>query len=189
MDSVEAPMDRFDGWLNDMAARPLPGGVAAAAVSAAMGAALIAKAARLTLRRQELEPERRQKLEVVLQLSHSQRAELMRLADADERAYRAVLKSRTLPAMSPVRRRAWQEATEVPVCVAEAARAVLDGLHEFDGVCWPSVCVDFEIGASLLAAGMSAALLAAESNLHAWGDAQGSGALRRRIDALLEGKS
>jgi formiminotetrahydrofolate cyclodeaminase len=189
MDSVEVPMDRFDGWLNDMAAKSLPGGVAAAAVSAAMGAALIAKAARLTLRRQELEGVRRQSLEAVLELSHSRRAELMRLAGADEPAYRAVLKSRTLPATSPVRRQAWQEATEVPVRVAEAARAVLDGLHEFDAVCWPSVCVDFEIGASLLAAGMSAALLAADNNLHAWGDEQGSRALRRRIDVLLEGKS
>jgi len=186
---VEAPMDCFDGWLNDMAAKSLPGGVAAAAVSAAMGAALIAKAARLTLRRQELEPERRQSLEAVLELSHSQRSELMRLAGADGQAYRAVLKSRTLPATSPVRRQAWQEATEVPVGVAEAARAVLDALHEFDGVCWPLVCVDFEIGASLLDAAVSAALLAAESNLHAWGDEQGSRAFRRRIDALLEGKS
>lgn len=41
----------FDGWLDDAATQPLPGGVAVAATAAALGAALVAKTARLSAQR------------------------------------------------------------------------------------------------------------------------------------------
>jgi formiminotetrahydrofolate cyclodeaminase len=174
----------FDIWLNDLSTKPLPGAVAAAAVAAAMGAALIAKTARVTLRRQELDSTARDAVEALWELAERQQAELLQLADADEHAYRAVLRTRSLPASSPARTSAWLQATETPISVAEACRALLERSSPLLDTCWPAVCPDPEIGIWLLEVGMRAGLAAAESNIELCGNAPGARSLRLRIDAL-----
>jgi formiminotetrahydrofolate cyclodeaminase len=178
-------MRDLESWLNDMSARPLPGGVAAAAVAAAMGAALIAKALRITLNRQQFAASDRAVLAGTLDLTQAQQVALFHQADADVEAYRAVLDTRSLVASDPARRQAWQSATEVPVAVAEACRLLLDRLPGVLPHCWSGVCVDFEIGSQLLQAGMQAGVLAAEANLSLGGAAVNGGPFRVRIEALL----
>jgi|GEM_PF-1408460 len=179
-------MQDLEAWLNDMSARPLPGGVAAAAVAAAMGAALIAKALRVTLNRQQFAASDRAVLVETLNLTQAQQVMLFHLADADVEAYRAVLDTRTLAASDPARRLAWQSATEVPVAVAEACRLLLDRLPSVVPQCWSGVCVDFEIGSQLLQAGMQGGILAAEANLSLGGAALDGGPFRVRIEALSQ---
>jgi len=178
-------MQDLESWLSDMSARPLPGGVAAAAVAAAMGAALIAKALRVTLNRQQLAASERAILEETLNLTRVKQGALYRQADADVEAYRAVLDTRSLAPGDPARRRAWESATEVPVAVAETCRLLLDRVPGVVSQCWSGVCVDFEIGSQLLEAGMQAGILAAEANLSLGGAAIDGDPFRVRIEALL----
>ena len=179
-------MQDLETWLNDMSARPLPGGVAAAAVAAAMGAALIAKALRVTLNRQQLAAAERTVLEETCNLTQTQQTALFHQAGADVEAYRAVLDTRSLAPSDPARRRAWHSATEAPVAVAEACRLLLDKLPGVVPQCWSGVCVDFEIGSQLLQAGMQAGILAAEANLSLGRAAIDAGPFRARIEALLQ---
>jgi formiminotetrahydrofolate cyclodeaminase len=181
-----ANMRDLETWLDDMCTRPLPGGVAAAAVAAAMGAALIAKALRITLRRQQLATADQATLAEVFDLALTQQATLSGLADADIQAYQACLDTRSLAAGDPRQSQARQMAIEVPIAVAEACCALLGRIPGMLTYCWHGVCVDFEIGGQLLQAGMRAGILAAQANLGAWRDSALAGQFRARLDALLE---
>ncbi|HNT06435.1 MAG TPA: cyclodeaminase/cyclohydrolase family protein [Anaerolineae bacterium] len=152
-------------WVESMANEPLPGGVAAGALAAAMGAALVAKAARVTLRRQQMSDPDRARVTAVLARSQTQRTELIALAAADEQAYQAVLNTRQLAVDDAGRRQAWLAATEVPLRLAEACQVILGDAAEICAFCWPVVCSDFEIGRWLLEAAQQTGVLAAESNL------------------------
>ena len=177
-------MNAFDAWLDDLATQALPGGVAAAAVAAAMGAALIAKVTRLTLRRQPLSGSEQRRLASLIDLASQGMDELQRLAEEDARAYRQVLRAATLPEEDAERRLAWQQATDVPLRVAEVCQELLLPLDLLADRCWPAVGIDLQIGRRLLAAGRESGLEAAEENLHAWaegGDAQGFGSRIRVI--------
>jgi formiminotetrahydrofolate cyclodeaminase len=171
----------LEAWLDDLSAKPLPGGVAAAAVAAAMGAALMAKAARVTLKQQRRPAAGAAALESALGLARARRMELVELAAADERAYRGVLEPSTAAD------EAWRPATELPICVAEACRSLLDRMPALLDLCWPAVRTDLEIGAWLLEVGVRAGLAAAESNLSAWSPGSKADALWTRIRILQEG--
>jgi formiminotetrahydrofolate cyclodeaminase len=177
-------MDNMDLWINDLASKPLPGAVAAAAVAAAMGAALIAKTARVTLQRRELDGTARDEVQALWDLADRQQAALLGLADADGHAYRAVLQAASLPAFAPARTSAWLHATETPIRVAESCRSLLVQSPPLLDTCWPPVCPDLEIGIWLLETGVRAGLAAAESNIGSCGDAPEAWSLRSRIDAL-----
>jgi formiminotetrahydrofolate cyclodeaminase len=176
----------FGKWLARLATQPLPAGVDAAAVGAAMGAALMAKACRLTLSHQPLTRFERDMVEATLGLVQAQQTELLRLASTDEGAYRAVFHTRGLPAGAPERDQAWQRATTVPIEVAERCRALLDRWSDLSRACWPTVHVDLEIGGWLLEAGVRAGIQAAKSNLKVWGDGPAAQQLQTRIRALQE---
>lgn len=154
-------MDEFEAWLEEMATKPLPGGVAAAALSAAMGAALVTKvtAAGRRLARGGL-----------ADLALASRADLLQLAADDEAAYRRVLDTRHLPAADEAHRGARQGAIDVPLRVAETCRRLLAELPTPEEVPSPALAVDFEIGRRLLQAGIQAGVLAAGQNLEAWGE-------------------
>jgi formiminotetrahydrofolate cyclodeaminase len=174
-------------WLQDMVARPVPGGVAAAAVAAAMGAALLAKTARISMERQRLAGVDREKLEAAFGLAQAQSAGLMRQASADEAAYRMVLDTRSVVPQASARRQAWRAAAESPIRIAEACRTLLDSLAEVADLCWQELCADWYAGCWLLEASLRSCVLAAETNLRAADD--GAGPLQDRIDALQEGLS
>jgi glutamate formiminotransferase/formiminotetrahydrofolate cyclodeaminase len=119
----------LDGLLGDVAgASPSPGGGTVAAVAGAMGAALAAMVARLTVGRKKyaaVDAEFRGLLESAEQL----RVELRRLGDADAAAYDAVSRAYAVPKEQMDRRRqAIQEALlvaiAVPLDTLRAARAV-----------------------------------------------------------------
>ena len=171
-------------WVNALSNEPLPGAVAAAAVSAAMGAALIAKAARITLNRRQMDGAAGDEVQALWDLAGRQQALLLELSAADEGAYRAVLETRTLPPSDLERTGAWQRATEVPIRIAEACQALLEAASSLLETCWPAVCPDPEIGIWLLETGMRAGLKAAEGNLEYCGDGQEAQALQDRLDAL-----
>jgi formiminotetrahydrofolate cyclodeaminase len=177
----------FYAWLNDLATEPLPGGVSAAAVSAAMGTALIVKTVQATLQHQALDSWDRTALEATLERAHAQRAMLLCLADADQQAYQAVLHSRRMAVRDPARNQAWQTATEVPLCVAEACDLLLERLSHLEAVCWPAVRADLEIGSWLLETGLRAGLLAAENNVQVWGERAHKSSFRTRMEALRRG--
>lgn len=152
-------MDEFGVWLQEMATKPLPGGVAAAALSAAMGAALVTKVTAGGRRLDRLG---------LADLALAVRAELLQLAADDEAAYRRVLDTRHLPPADEVRHRARQRAIDVPLRVAEACRRLLAELPAPGEISSAALAVDFEIGRRLLQAGLQAGVLAAAQNLDAW---------------------
>jgi formiminotetrahydrofolate cyclodeaminase len=149
----------------------------------------MAKASRVTLRHQVVASADRVWLEAVLQQARAQRAELMRLAEADQEAYGAVLETLGATVQEPMRRRAWQVATEVPLHVAEVCRRLLDLLPRLLAGCWPAFRVDLETGGWLLELAVRAGLLAAESNLRAWGGDAEVQPLRARMENLRESET
>ena len=177
-------MNEFDVWLEDLSTEAVPGGVAAAAVAAAMGAALVAKAVRVTLKHHSIPQTSRPFLQEVLDGAGEQSSILLDLASADIRAFRAVLDLGPRRAGSPAARQVWLEATDVPIRVAEACQALLASLPGLFGLCWPSVYPDLRTGGWLLEAAKQAGLLAAETNLHALEDVAEAHSLRRRMRNL-----
>jgi formiminotetrahydrofolate cyclodeaminase len=151
-----------------------------------MGAALVAKAAGVTIRRQDLEPADRAMLHTMAEQAQVQRRELARLAEADVEAYRALLDARAVGSGTSELQEAYLTATEVPFRVAEVCQALLDGMSGTLDVCWSAVRVDLEIGRCLLETGVQAGLLAAESNLHDCGSGEVSGKLQERLDAIAK---
>ncbi len=179
-------MQEFAAWLHNMSAKPLPGGVSAAALAAAMGAALLAKTARVTLRGQDMAAEDRATMQAMLDLASQQQQVLLGLVQADEEAYRAVLKTRVNPDPHQPKNEPWHRATEVPICVAEACHLLLEQLPGLEDLCSPIVKPDLDIGRWLLEAGLRTGLLAAGSNLRAWDDDADKAHLKARMAALKQ---
>jgi formiminotetrahydrofolate cyclodeaminase len=167
-----------------MAAEPLPGGVAAAAVASAMGAALATKSLRISLQKQAMGNDDRNSLQATLELARVQQVALLCLAEADERAYRTLLDRQTHRHGVADLADAWREATEVPIRVAESCHLLVERLAGVEDRCWPAVQTDLQVGRWLLETGARAGLLAAEQNLGAWGNHPGAHILQQRLDAL-----
>jgi formiminotetrahydrofolate cyclodeaminase len=133
-----------------------------------------------------LSEEARTALQAVLDLAYHQQPALLGLAEADERAYRAVLDSHVHRHDTPAKGDAWREATEVPICVAEACHLLLRRLPRILDLCWPPVEPDLQVGQWLLEVGLRAGLSAAESNLRAWPGDKELVPLQARMDALKQ---
>jgi formiminotetrahydrofolate cyclodeaminase len=176
-------MDDFGSWLNAMAHKPLPGGLSAAAVAAAMGAALIFKSFQASLDRQSLTQGEERLVVSLLELAHQQQANLVQLAAADEEAYLAVLAARQASEGAQDLARARQAATRVPIQTARACAQVLQALSQVEHLCWPTVQPDVDVGRMLLEIGQRTGVLIARTNLRAWGDIV-SADLRAELDNL-----
>ena len=172
--------------LDAMARRPLPGAIAAAAVAAAMGAALIGKSVRVALRHQELSGRGRTEMEELVGQAGQTVMELLDLAGADTLAYRSVLDTRTIAAHEPTRQRAWLAAAEVPLRLAELSAPLEESIPALFDRCPPVVHLDLQIGVSLLRAASAGGRLAAEANLENCGECEEAGLLRRRLAVLRE---
>lgn len=181
---TDCTVTEFELWLDDMVTKPLPGGVAAAALAAAMGAALVAKVARFSQSQQAPGADGQRALPSPLALAQASWVELFQLAAADEAAYRRVLDTRHLPPADEARRQAWQQATDLPLSLAESCRRFLAKLPRGEDVGAPGLAADLEIGRRLLQAGAEAGMLAARENLSAWGAHVDSDPYQRRLAAL-----
>jgi formiminotetrahydrofolate cyclodeaminase len=172
--------------LDEMARRPLPGAIAAVAVAASMGAALIAKSVHVALRHQELDgPGRAGMVELAGRASRTA-TDLLDLAGADALAYRSVLDTRAMAAHEPARQRAWLAAAEVPLRLAELSIPLEESIPALFDRCPPVVHFDLQIGASLLHAASEGGWLVAETNLENCGQSDDAGPLRLRLAALKE---
>ncbi len=157
-------MTDFESWLDEMATRALPGGVAAAATAAALGAALVAKSARLTL--QGIPPGAPESLAhlAIVQAAEDTRSQLLDLAGADVQAYRGWLQGRRLPAADPFRRETLMQVVEIPARIAETCQSLIDRSQPLVTTCRPAVRADLEVGRWLLETGVRAGSLAADEN-------------------------
>jgi formiminotetrahydrofolate cyclodeaminase len=171
---MNVTVNDLDVWLDDMAGASLPGGVAAGALAGAMGAALIAKAGRVSLRHGAPETA----LAGMIAFAEEGRRELGRLVQADVEAYRKVLKQESVAA--------WLAATGVPLQVAEVSHELLGQLERLCQECWPGVAVDLEIGIDLLKAARAAGLRAVRENLSYLESKPEAEGQRRRLSALVE---
>lgn len=109
--------EKIKQFLDDLASRkPVPGGGSASALAGAIGAALVAKVANLTIGKEKYK-EVEEDFKKVLGQAEKLRKQLIRLAEEDSLAYKAVVKTRSQEAI--------KTAAEVPLKTAQNSLEVL----------------------------------------------------------------
>jgi formiminotetrahydrofolate cyclodeaminase len=174
---------------------PAPGGGSAAALSGALGAALVSMVCNLTLGKKKYAAVQ-DDISTLVEKSEALRHLLVDLLEADVEVYTGVSAAYKMPRKSPeekaARTAAIQEAlkgaAKVPLQVAEACVQVLD-------LCTPAAELgnvnavsDAGVAALLAEAGLRSAALNVIININAIKDETFSSALRDELDLLLEDK-
>lgn len=185
--------DSMEAWLDAVASdAPEPGGGAVAALCGALAAALVSMVARFTVGRPRYAAVE-DDAEAALAGSEVVRAELTALVAEDAAAYRAVAAAYRLPKATDeqraARRAAIQSAllpaTETPLRIAEAARAVVAFAHTIAEIGNRTVRSDAGAAALLGAAALRAATLSIRDNLATLDDAVQRSRFQERLDAAL----
>jgi formiminotetrahydrofolate cyclodeaminase len=151
---------------------PVPGGGSASALAAAMGAALVAMVAELTIGR----PAYAEHEETIRKLRFDaieRRAELLHLAQQDADAYDLVVRARHMPKESEAERDARSAAisaatvaaTQAPLRAAVVASEVLDLAERIAPIGNRNAVSDAGVAALLAAAGLRGAVLNVRINL------------------------
>jgi formiminotetrahydrofolate cyclodeaminase len=151
---------------------PVPGGGSASALAAAMGAALVAMVAELTIGR----PDYVEHEETVRHLRFDaleRRAELVSLAQEDAAAYDAVVRARRMPKDTDAEKaersqalgKAMVDAARAPLRAAIVASEVLDLAERIATIGNRNAVSDAGVAALLAAAGLRGALLNVRINL------------------------
>jgi formiminotetrahydrofolate cyclodeaminase len=151
---------------------PVPGGGSASALTAAMGAALVAMVAELTLGRPGY-AEHEATISKLRSDALDRRAELLRLAQRDADAYDAVVRARRMPKESEAERKARSDAlgkamidaARAPLRAAVVASEVLDLAARIASIGNRNAVSDAGVAALLAAAGLRGALLNVRINL------------------------
>ena len=174
---------------------PAPGGGSAAALSGALGAALVSMVCNLTLGKAKY-AEVQDDISALVERSEALRHLLIDLLKADVQVYTAVSGAYKMPrntagekaARSAAIQEALKEAARVPMQVAEACVQVLD-------LCTPAAELgnvnavsDAGVAALLAEAGLRSAALNVIININAIQDVAFSSAMQAELDMLLEGK-
>ncbi|RLC72646.1 MAG: methenyltetrahydrofolate cyclohydrolase [Chloroflexi bacterium] len=184
-------------FLDELASSaPAPGGGSVAALSGALGAALVSMVCNLTVGKRKY-ADVQDDIQALLEQSEALRHELVDLLEADVQVYTSVSKAYKMPRQTEeekaARRAAIQaalkDATAVPMKVAEACVKVLD-------LCIPAAekgnvnaVSDAGVAALMAEAGLRSAALNVLINLGAIKDEDFVERERARLDALLEGKA
>jgi formiminotetrahydrofolate cyclodeaminase len=163
---------------------PAPGGGAAGALQAALGAALVAMSARYTT-----DPGHARDAELTAARAEELIPEALRLADADAEAFRAVAAAFDLPRDSEEekaqRSRAIQEATvgaaQPPRDLIEVGAEVLRLADELTGWCNPNVLSDVAAAAEAARAAVATAVVTIEINLDTLKDEAARKPLRAEV--------
>jgi len=151
---------------------PVPGGGSAAALVAAMGAALVAMVAELTIGRPAY-AEHEATMRHLRFDALDRRTELLALAQEDATAYDAVVLARHMPKDSEAERvarttalqQAMQEAARIPLRAAVVASEVLDLAARIAPIGNRNAVSDAGVAVQLAAAGLRGALLNVRINL------------------------
>ena len=174
---------------------PAPGGGSVAALSGALGAALVSMVCNLTLGKTKYASVQDDIAELVAR-SEELRERLTDLLEADVQAYTGVSRAYKMPrqtaeekaARSAAIQEALKAAVQPPVQVAEACVEVLD-------LCTPAAekgnvnaVSDAGVAALMAEAGLRSAALNVIININAIKDEAFCSAMQNRLDALLEGK-
>jgi len=196
MKLVDKPVTNF---LDELASNtPAPGGGSVAALSGALGAALVSMVCNLTLGKKGYE-EVQDDIKALLEQSEALRAELTELLEADVAAYSGYSQAAKMPRGTEEekaeRAKAMEEAikvaTDVPLRIAEAAAKVMD-------LCMPAA----EKGNKWAVSDAGVAVLVAEAALRssalnvlinlgsfALKDEEFKADRRARLEKLLEGRA
>ncbi len=174
---------------------PAPGGGSVAALSGALGAALLSMVCNLTLGKKKYALVQDDISELVAQ-SEELRQRLTDLLEADVQAYTGVSRAYKMPrqtaeekaARSAAIQEALKAATQAPMQVAEACVEVLD-------LCTPAAekgnvnaVSDAGVAALMAEAGLRSAALNVIININAIKDQAFRSAMQDKLDALLDGK-
>ncbi len=191
---TEKPVTTF---LDELASSaPAPGGGSVAALSGALGAALISMVCNLTVGKKKY-ADVQEDIQALLSKSEALRKELVELLEADVQVYTEVSKAMKMPrateeekaARTAAMQKALKAATDVPMRVAEACVKVMD-------LCRPAaekgnVNAVSDVGVAVLMAeaGLRSAALNVLINLAWIKDEAFVAENRAKLDALLEGKA
>ena len=177
-------------FIEDLASdSPAPGGGAAAAITGAMGAALVAMVANLTVGREKY-AEFQETAEKVLDSADILRFKLLDCADNDMAAFNGVMEALHLPKgsdeekakRSEALQKAYKAAILAPLETISKCLEVMKLASEFKGKSNPNVYTDLVAAATLANAGINTARLNVEVNLPAINDTE----YREQISDLLD---
>ena len=161
---------------------PAPGGGSAAALTSALGAALLGMVGRIVLARPGALASRRRVRQACVVCDRERRA-LLRLMDEDARAYTQLIKVwRRGP--SPARRAAQRRAIEAPLTICERTMAVLRQASCIQSVAGHRLVSDVAAGAALLTGGFAAAAATVAANLDGLDQPAQAEAIRRKLRTL-----
>lgn len=173
-------------------AEPTPGGGAAAAVAAMLGASLTAMVVRLSVDRPRY-AEHAELLAEALAASDAAREQFLVLAQQDAEAYAGYRAARRLPqetaaereARSEAMRQAARRATDVPFRIVRACHAQIDLVERLAGRTNRGVASDLEVAALLLESAARAAASNVSANLGSIGDEAFASAVSAEMDQRL----
>jgi formiminotetrahydrofolate cyclodeaminase len=160
-------------WLTDLAsAAPAPGGGAAAAVNAALGAALVEMVANLTIGKPAY-ADHEEHVRTVLANATDLRQQAVELIEADAAAFTALMATYKLPkatdeekaARTAEIQRATAHAAEIPLQIAEIGAAVIKLAGQLPGRSNPNVLSDVAVAASAAAAAIESGAINVQINL------------------------
>jgi len=185
--SVAAFLDRL------AAGTPTPGGGSAAALSGALGGALLQMVCRLTIGRDEARPHEAA-LGALLGQAADQEGRLRELVDEDAQAYDQVMAALRLPkgtdeektARRAMLRRANAAATDTPLRTAEACHALLGLAAELAATGNRNALSDIGSAAQLLQAGLRGAVMNVRINLPGLGEPAQAEQFEARVRLLEE---
>jgi methenyltetrahydrofolate cyclohydrolase len=180
-----------DAWLTDLASdAPAPGGGAAAAMNAAVGAALVAMVCRLTIGKPAY-AEHEQTMTEVLARAETLRQEALSLAEQDAAAFGKVAAAYRLPKDTDQAKRertsaiqgALVGAAEVPLRIASLAAEIVALARRILAGANVNVLSDVAVAAASAQAALSAAAVNVEVNLASLHDASLRSALAAALDS------
>jgi len=190
---TEKPVTVFVDELASSA--PAPGAGSAAALSGALGAALVSVVCNLTVGRKkyaDVEPE----MQAILEKSENLRHRLIDLLQADVQAYTAVSQAMKMPrateeekaARTEALQKALKGATEVPLQIAEACAEVISLCQPVAEKGNKNAVSDAGVAILVAEAGLRSAALNILINLGWIDDQRFTAEKQRQLDTLLEGK-
>jgi len=177
----------LDGWIDELAGgSPVPGGGSAAALAGALGAALVAMVARLTIGRKAY-PDAQTRATEILAEADRLRGELRRLVDEDALAYTAVSQAYKIPKDDPTRPRAVDDAlvgaARTPAEVAKRAARVLILAKDIERIGNKNAVSDARVAGALARTAIEGAVENIKVNVAAMEDPE----LGRELLAQAEG--